>query len=147
MTQGWMHSLNRHLEFKKTCNRLVDNIGDKEPCNLPGEPSLECTDSTKNSGDLSLDPEGNHAELCQKIVEELATVSTTPVLLCETDPAIKAWPGLAEHVKEWMNIGELIAVGCHRQVLEDVPEVYNSEMTQVQVTMVKSWKECTRKKC
>jgi hypothetical protein len=69
-----------------------------------------------NSGDLRLDPEGNRAELYQKISDELATFANRPVLLCESDPATKIWPGLAEHVEEWMCKAEQIAVGCQREV-------------------------------
>jgi hypothetical protein len=80
-----------------------------------------------NSGDLSLDPEGNRGMLYAKIAEEFQTYSYPPILLCEDDPATKDWPGLDDHVAEWMKLAELIAVGGFRQVKEDGRDVCDSE--------------------
>jgi hypothetical protein len=66
------------------------------------------------SGDLIQDSEGNRGYPYQKMAEELQTYAYPPLLL-------------SEHVAEWMNQAELIAVGGFRQVLEDRPDKWSSE--------------------
>jgi hypothetical protein len=77
--------------------------------------------------DSNTDFEGNRQKLYEEIAKECATFAHPPVFLCENDPATKQWPGLSENVAEWMHKAEQIAIGSFRQVLENGPDVSNSE--------------------
>jgi hypothetical protein len=55
------------------------------------------------------------------------TFVNCPIFLPEDDTKTGNWPVLAEKVSIWMEQGKQAAVGGHRQVLEDGPDVCNSE--------------------
>jgi hypothetical protein len=40
---------------------------------------------------------------------------------------LESWPVLPQHVTEWIQDAKRVAVSCHRQVLEDGPDVCDSE--------------------
>jgi hypothetical protein len=50
-----------------------------------------------------------------------------PFVLSESDPHLAVWAGTQGHLEEWMEIAKLIAVGGHRLVLEDGPDVCDLE--------------------
>jgi hypothetical protein len=79
------------------------------------------------SGDGSTDPDGGRESIYVKMAEEFHIYAYPLVLLCEDDPGTKVWPGLSDHVAEWMKTAEVITVGSFRQVKEDGPDVMNSE--------------------
>jgi hypothetical protein len=46
-------------------------------------------------------------------------VERRPVVLPEGDPRLSQWPDLAANAASWMQDAKRIAIGNHRQVLED----------------------------
>jgi hypothetical protein len=77
--------------------------------------------------DSSIDFGGNRQKLYEEVAKECAKFAHPPVFLCEDDPATKQWPELSENVVEWMYKAEQIAIGSFKQVLENGPDVCNSE--------------------
>jgi hypothetical protein len=77
--------------------------------------------------DSNTDREWNREKLYEGIAKECASFAHSPIFPCEDDPATKQWPGLSENVVEWMPKAEQIAIGSFKQVLENGPDVCNSE--------------------
>jgi hypothetical protein len=48
-------------------------------------------------------------------------------MLPEGDPRLSQWPTLAANSAEWMQDAKRISIGNYRQVLEDGPDVFDSE--------------------
>jgi hypothetical protein len=132
---AWRHALeiNSDLDLLRTQQRVI-----VYPTILKGMMRI------LESGDCRTDPDGGRESIYPKIAEEFHTYAYPPVLLCEDSPATKEWPGLSEHVAEWMKVAELIAVGSFRQVKEDGRDVMSSESDSENSDHGEQWEDRER---
>jgi hypothetical protein len=73
--------------------------------------------------------DGGHDVAYERIMQECSgwRDDCKPIFVREDSEAIGNWPVLAENVKIWMEDARLIAVGGYRRVLENGPDVCDSE--------------------
>jgi hypothetical protein len=78
-------------------------------------------------GDYGPDLEGGHEVAYERITAECSTFVNCPIFLPEDSPSVGNWPVLAEEVSIWMEQAKQVAVSGYRQVLQNGPDVCNSE--------------------
>jgi hypothetical protein len=82
--------------------------------------------TTRNIG---FDLEGGHIIAHERIMTEcqLWDESCRPIFMPEDSSNVARWPALAQHAAEWMEETKLIAVAGYSQMLEDGPDMCDSE--------------------
>jgi hypothetical protein len=81
------------------------------------------------TGNVGLDMDGGHDTTDERIMDEFQMwrEDCRPIFMPEDSSDIARWPALAQHAAEWMKDAKRIAVAGYGQVLEDGPDVCDSE--------------------
>jgi hypothetical protein len=81
------------------------------------------------TGNEGFDMDGGHDIAHERIMKECGMWGDPckPIFVPEDDSDIARWPALEQHAAEWMEDAKRIAVAGYRQVLEDGPDVCDSE--------------------
>jgi hypothetical protein len=92
------------------------------------------------TGNIGLYAEGNRDLAYKKTLEQRATWQehVCPILVPEDSARRSSWPTLGQHCTEWMEGAKRIAVAGYRQVLEDGPDMCDSEREAEHTIMVNS---------
>jgi hypothetical protein len=90
---------------------------------------LDKPDVVLSSGSTEEDPEQCRWPAYEEILTQSLrwSVDKRPIIVSEGDPRLSQWPTLAANSGKWMEDAKRIAIGNHRQVLEDGPDVCDSE--------------------
>jgi hypothetical protein len=80
-------------------------------------------------GDISANPDERKRRIFARIMQDMEAwyPQCRPILIPEGRAEISKWPALAQHCDNWMEDATRIAVSGYKQVLEDGPEVCDSE--------------------
>jgi hypothetical protein len=78
-------------------------------------------------GNYRSDIEGGHQIAYEQIAAQCGTFASCPIFSPEDSPNIRNWPVLEDKGSIWVEEGKQVAVSGYKQVLEDGPDVCNSE--------------------
>jgi hypothetical protein len=88
---------------------------------------LSQLETVLSTGDPNTDSEDGHQVAYTAILQAAQSYERPPLLLKEDHEKIASDPVMAEKVPEWMNIAAKVATGNRRRVLENGPDVMNSD--------------------
>jgi hypothetical protein len=111
----WKHALDQE-EGPRKGQRVV--IYPKEVSQL---------EQVLSTGDPNIDSEDGHPIAYSQILQAAQSYEHRPILLRENHEQITSGPAMAEKVPTWMSIAARVATGNRRRVLEDGPDVWNSD--------------------
>jgi hypothetical protein len=80
-----------------------------------------------STGDPNIDREDGHPIAYTKILQADQSYENPPIFLREDSEQITSDPIMSEKVPGWMNIAAKVATGNRRRVLENGPDVMNSD--------------------
>jgi hypothetical protein len=80
-----------------------------------------------STGDPNIDSENGHPVAYTQILQVSQTFEYPPIFLKEDSEQITSNPDLAPKVPVWMNTAAQVATGNRKMVLEDGPDVMNSD--------------------
>jgi hypothetical protein len=87
-------------------------------------PQLE---TVLSAGDPNIDIEDGHPIAYAAVLQAAQSFERPPLFLREDSERITSDSTMAEKVPEWMNIPAKVATGNRRRVLEEGPDVMNSD--------------------
>jgi hypothetical protein len=80
-----------------------------------------------STGDPNIDPEDGHPIAYTKLLQASQSFEHPPIFLKEDSEQITQDPVMAEKVPVWMTTAAQVATGNRKMVLEDGPDVMNSD--------------------
>jgi hypothetical protein len=138
---GWRHALEITSDpnYRRRCQRVIMY------------PRLPKFSTLMITGNVGLDMDGGHDIAYERIMNECQTwhEDCRPLFMPEDSSDLARWPALAQHAAEWMEGGKCIGVAGYRKVLEDGPDVCESESDSEHSDHGEEWSyaEMSHRKC